>query len=194
MILMQPEYRGLIDPRYKRKIETLVRKSAGLASNSDCIEEQQLSATSPCPFCSSQVVMREMTCVSCTNQIPFCIATGYHITRDELTFCPKCEFPAILGHLKKIVTDRVAGSLVSAVTYDLPSDSSSSSLNLAVEPHTQLLGRTGSSTSYNSTATTTSVNTTALTCPMCSMAVSLSELTLASKEKIDSFLNASKSA
>lgn len=115
VILMQPEYRTLIDPRYKRKIETLVRKSAGLSNSDGGLVEQQLTDTSPCPFCLTQVVKREMTCVSCKNQIPFCLASGYHITRDELTFCPRCDFPALLPHLKKIVT--------TSVTYDLPSDS-----------------------------------------------------------------------
>lgn len=166
VILMQPEYRSLIDPRYKRKIETLVRKSAGLTSNSTSIsEEQQLTTSSPCPFCSSQLVQREMTCSSCKNQIPFCIASGFHITRNELTFCPRCDFPALLPYLKKILTSKSSqGTGTSADDY---------SGEIGDELKRQL-------NTFN--------------CPMCCMSVSLSELVPASDEKIDTFLASTKSA
>ncbi|KAJ8943660.1 hypothetical protein NQ318_005662 [Aromia moschata] len=37
----------------------------------------------------------EVTCSSCKNNIPFCIVTGRHIVKTDLTACPECDFPAL---------------------------------------------------------------------------------------------------
>lgn len=168
--LMRDEYRSLIDPRFKRKIETLVRKSASTSSNrqndtnASLEQDEMLSLTSPCPFCSTQVVNREMTCVSCKNQIPFCIASGYHITRENVTFCPGCNFPALLSYFEKM-------------SHISPSSHSS---------HTNISNHTDHGHLDITTSTT-------LACPMCSLSLSSSQLTLASPDKLDAFLAFSKS-
>ena len=41
-----------------------------------------------------QVPESELYCSQCKNSLPYCIATGYHITPTDLTMCPLCKFPA----------------------------------------------------------------------------------------------------
>ena len=43
----------------------------------------------------------------CKNSLPYCIATGYHITPTDLTMCPECKFPASRSELLKLVEDGV---------------------------------------------------------------------------------------
>nr|XP_002124215.1 WD repeat-containing protein 19-like [Ciona intestinalis] len=86
-MLMRPEYRTSIDAKYRKKIEQIVRKTGNKADE----EEQK---TAPCPHCDFELVDTELVCPSCRNNIPYCIATGRHITRDRMSSCPKCNFPA----------------------------------------------------------------------------------------------------
>lgn len=100
MMLMKPEYREMIDSKFKKKIETLVRKSAGIRRSADeDITSENMDGNgslSPCPFCFKDLPELELFCSSCKNTIPFCIATGHHVIREDLAFCPNCDFPATL--------------------------------------------------------------------------------------------------
>ncbi|CAF1232110.1 unnamed protein product [Rotaria sp. Silwood1] len=62
LILMRPEYREQIDPKYKKKIEALV---------------------------------------CCQLALPYCIVTGAHVIREDLSLCPSCNFPAIYSEFLK---------------------------------------------------------------------------------------------
>ena len=112
MMLMKPENREQIDPKFKRKIENLVRKSAGLRRSSIDYDDNLMTnghaeinelVEMNCPFCDNQVIQTELTCNQCKNNIPFCIATGYHIVKDDLTICPNCQFPAIMTHFITLI-------------------------------------------------------------------------------------------
>jgi WD repeat-containing protein 19 len=70
-MLMRPEYRSQVDPRYSRKIEAVVRKPGSRLSAASEDEEP----TSPCPYCDGPVPETELNCMHCKNSIPFCIAT-----------------------------------------------------------------------------------------------------------------------
>ncbi|KAI1286712.1 WD repeat-containing protein 19 [Halotydeus destructor] len=97
--LTKPEFREQIDPKFKRKIETLVRKSAGVKRDiNDNENEPDGGSASPCPFCSKELPEIELNCTGCKNTIPFCIATGQHVLRDDMTTCNSCKFPAIMTH------------------------------------------------------------------------------------------------
>lgn len=115
-ILMKPENREKIDPKLKKKIETLVRKSAGIRRSSSgqrVSSDQRASSegqedvdevndeSSSCPFCSKPLPVMELTCPSCKNRLPFCIASGQHVTKYGMTQCPHCDFPAIQSHLER---------------------------------------------------------------------------------------------
>ncbi|CAH1776664.1 unnamed protein product [Owenia fusiformis] len=85
-MLLRPEYRNNIDPKYRKKIEAIVRKP-------DKTEEEEL--TSPCPYCKFDLPGSELMCPECKNNIPYCVITGRHVVKDDLTACPNCDFPAI---------------------------------------------------------------------------------------------------
>jgi len=86
-MLMRPEYRDLIDLKYKKKMEMIVRKP-----DKSELEEPKTA----CPFCAASLAETELTCFSCKNNIPFCIATGRHVIKEDMTVCPNCQFPAIM--------------------------------------------------------------------------------------------------
>lgn len=66
-ILMRPLHRPYLDPKYKRKIESVVRKPVR--------DPESPEAATPCPHCNHSVNESELTCSRCKNHIPFCLAT-----------------------------------------------------------------------------------------------------------------------
>ncbi|XP_060221254.1 WD repeat-containing protein 19 isoform X2 [Meriones unguiculatus] len=90
-MLMRPEYRNKIDAKYKKKIEAMVRRP-------DTSETEE--ATTPCPFCQFLLPECELLCPGCKNNIPYCIATGRHMLKDDWTMCPHCGFPALHSEFK----------------------------------------------------------------------------------------------
>ncbi|NWU43545.1 WDR19 protein, partial [Hylia prasina] len=93
-MLMRPEYRSKIDPKYKKKIETMVRRR-------DTTETEE--PTTACPYCSFQLPECDLLCPSCKNNLPYCIATGRHMVRDDWTVCPHCDFPALYSEFKSML-------------------------------------------------------------------------------------------
>ncbi|XP_071315895.1 WD repeat-containing protein 19-like isoform X2 [Trachinotus anak] len=85
-MLMRPEYRDKVDPKYRKKIEAMVR-------HPDTLELEQ--ETTPCPFCGLQLPQYELLCIFCKNNLPYCIATGCHVLKEDWSVCPHCEFPAL---------------------------------------------------------------------------------------------------
>ncbi|KAK7929442.1 hypothetical protein WMY93_005837 [Mugilogobius chulae] len=85
-MLMRPEYRSDIDPKYRKRIETMVRRP-----DTSEVEEE----TTPCPFCGFQLPQNDLLCISCKNNLPYCIATGRHMLKEDWSVCPHCEFPAL---------------------------------------------------------------------------------------------------
>ncbi|KAG8134871.1 hypothetical protein E2320_007947 [Naja naja] len=95
-MLMRPEYRNKIDPKYKRRIETLVRRP-------DSSEGEGEEPTTPCPYCDFMLPECELLCPGCKNNLPYCIATGRHMARDDWSLCPRCEFPALCSEFKNLL-------------------------------------------------------------------------------------------
>ncbi|NXA13229.1 WDR19 protein, partial [Sapayoa aenigma] len=93
-MLMRPEYRNKIDPKYKKKIETMVRRR-------ETSETEE--PTTACPYCAFQLPECELLCPSCKNNLPYCIATGRHMVRDDWTVCPHCDFPALYSEFKNML-------------------------------------------------------------------------------------------
>lgn len=73
-LLMKPEYRKNIDPKYSKKIEAVVRKPPKNTKDGDIVGDPIEPLTS-CPYCDSMLPESEMTCSNCKNNIPFCIVT-----------------------------------------------------------------------------------------------------------------------
>ena len=108
-MLMKPEMRDKVDPKFKRKIETMVRKQAGVQYNSVELQAELDFACTPCPYCEDKgeqhlLAENEFTCSSCRTVIPYCIASGLHIIKEDLTMCPSCHFPAIMSHFLKLLS------------------------------------------------------------------------------------------
>ncbi|XP_056442831.1 WD repeat-containing protein 19 [Gadus chalcogrammus] len=85
-MLMRPEYRNKIDAKYRKKLEAMVRRP-----DTSEVEEE----ATPCPFCGAQLPQNELMCGSCKNNLPYCIATGRHMLKEDWAVCPHCEFPAL---------------------------------------------------------------------------------------------------
>lgn len=84
-MIMRPEYRKLVDPRYKRKIEAIVRKRSPAKE-----EDEKLT---PCPVCSFELPETQLTCPECNSSLPYCATSGRHMLVDDWTICPDCRFP-----------------------------------------------------------------------------------------------------
>ncbi|XP_075715308.1 WD repeat-containing protein 19 [Rhinoderma darwinii] len=93
-MLMRPEYRNKIDVKYKKKIEAMVRRP-----DTSEVEEE----TTPCPFCDFRLPECELLCPGCKNNLPYCIATGRHMVKDDWCICPHCEFPALHSEFKTLL-------------------------------------------------------------------------------------------
>ncbi|XP_011499935.1 PREDICTED: WD repeat-containing protein 19 [Ceratosolen solmsi marchali] len=96
-MLMRPEYRSQIDPKYSKKIEMIVRKPLRIK------EQDEDEPSTACPYCKNRLTETEINCDKCKNTIPFCIATGRHIVEDDFTACPQCDFPAIKSEFMRII-------------------------------------------------------------------------------------------
>jgi len=92
-MLMRPEYRTKVDVKYKKKIEQIVRKTGSQ------VEDEEEDST-PCPYCDFDLLNFELVCSSCRNNVPYCIATGRHISKTDVTTCPSCNFPAIYSEFQ----------------------------------------------------------------------------------------------
>ncbi|KZS07049.1 Outer segment 6 [Daphnia magna] len=95
-ILMKPEYRDQLDAKYKKKIESTVRRPPKGSTDA----EDDLT---PCPFCNTAIPSMLLVCVQCKQHLPMCIITGMHVTKEDLTRCPSCLFMAIRSEFIKIV-------------------------------------------------------------------------------------------
>ncbi|KAL0883647.1 hypothetical protein ABMA27_015774 [Loxostege sticticalis] len=96
-VLMQPEYRSQIDPKYSKKIESVVRHAPR--------DNPPPEPATPCPQCGVSLAVAELRCARCEADLPFCLASGLHIVKDDLTACPECDFPAIYAEFKEILQE-----------------------------------------------------------------------------------------
>ncbi|XP_026990682.2 WD repeat-containing protein 19 [Tachysurus fulvidraco] len=93
-MLMRPEYRNQIDPKYKKKIEAMVRRP-----DTSEVEEE----SSPCPYCGFSLPECELLCPGCKNTLPYCIATGRHMVKEDWCVCPCCSFPALYSQFTQLL-------------------------------------------------------------------------------------------
>ncbi|UYV64331.1 WDR19, partial [Cordylochernes scorpioides] len=65
-LLMRPEYRNQIDPKYRKKMEAIVRKPQ---------RGEEDEPLTPCPYCGGLLAETELLCPQCRNTLPYCIVT-----------------------------------------------------------------------------------------------------------------------
>ena len=85
-MLMRKEYRAKVDPKYRKKIEAIVRRPP---------QEEPEEEVSPCPFCDNSIPKSLVNCPFCKNSIPFCVTTGLHMVPNDWCECPSCNFPSL---------------------------------------------------------------------------------------------------
>lgn len=97
------------NPKYKDRLHANFKDQiAKIASKAYKNQEEALEIKSPCPFCKTDIPEYSLTCVNCYNVIPFCIASGKHVTTFDLYSCPECNFPAIGSELKAVLQNNNA--------------------------------------------------------------------------------------
>ncbi|KAL9647005.1 hypothetical protein ABK040_013859 [Willaertia magna] len=95
-ILIRPEHQNLIQKEKKDSIFKIVRKRRNN-------QEDPPEVTTPCPMCSVPLAESALYCEHCMNNIPFCIASGYHLTLTDWCLCPQCQFSARYSFFVKMV-------------------------------------------------------------------------------------------
>jgi WD repeat-containing protein 19 len=86
-ILARPENRKGLDEKNKKNIAQIVRKKRDV-----------IDVTVPlghCPNCRSEMDCWDTSCSNCKEDIPYCIVTGQHMSLNDWSRCPSCEFPAL---------------------------------------------------------------------------------------------------
>lgn len=97
-MLMRPEHRSQIDAKYTKKIEAIVRKAPrGIKDVEDNFQQE----STPCPVCDANLPTMEVACYHCKTDLPICIATGQHISKENLAACPECDFPCFKNEMSK---------------------------------------------------------------------------------------------
>merc|ERR1712228_339725 len=86
-------YRKQIMPKYKKKIESIVRHSYKQKKRENEWKEEE--TMSDCPFCKIEIPSISLYCKLCKQHIPFCIVTGQHMLANDWSHCPECSFPAL---------------------------------------------------------------------------------------------------
>ncbi|TPP67270.1 WD repeat-containing protein 19 [Fasciola gigantica] len=110
-MLLRPEYRDKLDPKHRRKFETLIRRpdrksmnnEAGAGApdaDSNSVENERLT---PCPSCLHPLLASVLYCTECRSTLPYCIITGNHVIKNDLTVCPGCQFPANYSDMMSFV-------------------------------------------------------------------------------------------
>jgi WD repeat-containing protein 19 len=95
VILTKPESRNLIDPKYRKKIESLVRRP-----DEELVDPAE--ASSPCPICDSELANTCLDCVACKNIIPYCVVSARHMVKGDWSECYECRMPALYSEITKI--------------------------------------------------------------------------------------------
>ena len=88
-VLMRPEHRDLIADAYRKKVESLVRRP-------DKNAEDATDAVSECPICKAEGPAHDLTCASCREVLPMCIATRKRMNPHNWAQCPSCHFPCLM--------------------------------------------------------------------------------------------------
>tara|TARA_B100000780_G_C20824465_1_gene327555 strand:- start:36 stop:581 length:546 start_codon:yes stop_codon:yes gene_type:complete len=93
--LMRAEYRGDIPEKYKKKIESIVRK------HKNTVVDPEEDATFSPYDATVRVPVTELMCPTTKQELPWCICTGYHVVSNDMCLCPNTQMPAIYSEYVK---------------------------------------------------------------------------------------------
>lgn len=116
-VLMRPEYRQKIDPKFKRKIEAMIRRpmrqNGQEGGDGDSAEAEVLS---PCPFSGQMIPRSQLECPTTQDEIPMCVVTGWHMEKDDWCICPNSRMPALFSEYQKYIAAEQKANNNSATT------------------------------------------------------------------------------
>lgn len=96
VLLCQPSFRSQLDPKFRKKVELVVRKPP--TENTD-----QEVAKSPCHYCMTMIEESHLTCDNCAKEMEFCIASGLHMFKEEWCVC-SCGYPMLKSRAEKLIS------------------------------------------------------------------------------------------
>uniref|UniRef100_A0A7E4VS44 WD_REPEATS_REGION domain-containing protein n=1 Tax=Panagrellus redivivus TaxID=6233 RepID=A0A7E4VS44_PANRE len=110
--LLRPELRRSVNEKYRKKIESIVRKAQ------DAVDEEE--DKSPCPYCEERIYESALNCQYCKNRLPICVVTGKHIVKEDFALCNGCNLPGYFSEFKRLAAKNekcpMCGSSVNDVT------------------------------------------------------------------------------
>lgn len=99
--LMRPEYRSLMNPELKRKVEAIVRRKTSQ-------NEEAEEGSSPCPITGSPVPDYLLECPTTRDALPMCVVTGKHMVIDDWCICPNSGLPALYSEYIEFINFQLA--------------------------------------------------------------------------------------
>ncbi|XP_022643860.1 WD repeat-containing protein 19-like [Varroa destructor] len=96
-VLLRSDYRDQIEPKYKDKIEALVKNAT--------IRQAEADERSPCEKCGELLSNYLLSCTECKCPLGMCIASGRHLSGRGQYTCPHCHFVAFTGELMLLLHD-----------------------------------------------------------------------------------------
>lgn len=94
--LCQPSLRTQLDPKFKKKVELIVRKPP-----TDLNDQEEVKF--PCHHCLNMVEESHLTCDHCGKDMEFCIASGLHMFKEEWCEC-SCGYPMLKSRAEKLIS------------------------------------------------------------------------------------------
>jgi len=128
-MLMRPEYRSQLDPKYKKKIEAIVRRPK---------RDEEQEEMSPCPISGIPIPITQLECPTTKDALPFCVVTGRHMVADDWCFCPVSRMPALrsfyLAYLDAEHAEGTAGAEALTPAEKVMKESSGPTVKCGLDP------------------------------------------------------------
>ena len=99
VMLVRPEYRSMLDPNLKRKIEAIVRRKQAHG------EGEIADDMTPCPISTQPLPQYSLECPTTRDALPMCVVTGRHMVLDDWCFCPISKFPALYSEYIRYIQE-----------------------------------------------------------------------------------------
>ena len=114
MALMRPEYRSQLDPKFKKKIEALVRKQPRDGGDGDGGSSEAAPLTA-CPVSGLLIPATSLECPTTKDPLPMCVVTGRHVVADDCCLCPRSRMPALFSAYVAYITEETRAAAAAAV-------------------------------------------------------------------------------
>jgi len=94
-VLARPEHRNNIPEAFKKRVMNIARHPV--------TEQDGPDNVTPCPYCRFEIPDYLLDCPKCKNFLPFCVASGKHMTLQSWSQCPECKLPCRYESMRKVL-------------------------------------------------------------------------------------------